>query len=250
MSLAQIILICLLYTILTVTPVMHVIMGPMAFVMGFLCGIIMGDWKTGLILGAAIQTLNMAPVTAGGTNSYDLQTATFVAVPLAIVSNLSAEVALALAIPFAVLAGSIYTPLECTLNSISANMGERAAERGDTKALNRAVNLWPPLYNTPARFIPLFLILYFGSGFITQLVDAFPTWLMNGLSVAGGILPAVGFALFLNLIGKRQLLVYFFFGFYISYVCGISTIVMSIFGVILAILHNWFMEGKEAEGGM
>lgn len=250
MSLVQIIVLCILYCIINVTQMIHVVCFTMSFVIGFICGIVMGDWKTGLIIGAAIQTLNMAPVTTGAQQSYDLCTATFVAVPLAIVSNMTAEVALTLAIPFAVLAGSIYTPLERTLNSISANMGEKAAERGDARALNKAVNFWPLLYNTPARFIPMFLVLYFGSSFITPLISSIPDWLMNGLSVAGGILPAVGFALFLNIIGKRQLLVYFFLGFYISYSFGLSTIVMSIFGVILAILHNWFMPNSVEEGGI
>lgn len=249
MTTLQIIIICTLFAFYhSFGPVRVWASHVCSFISGFVVGLVLGDWRTGVIIGAAIQTLNMSPVTTGASNNYDLRTASYVAIPLAMAGNLSTELALTIAVPFAVL-GTFFTPIERTVNSVVAMLGDKAAAKGSDFEMGLALHLAPWL-NFPIRFIPLFIVLYFGQTAIDYIVNNVPQWILDGFSLMGGVLPAVGFALFLSVLGKKSLLPYFFAGYYIAYAFGLSTILMAIFGVIIAILHMMFtgsnnnMEGE------
>ena len=55
-------------------------------VAGLVVGIILGDIKSGIIVGAAIQVIYIALVTPGGTVSADVRAISYIGIPLAIVS--------------------------------------------------------------------------------------------------------------------------------------------------------------------
>ena len=54
-----------------------------------------------------------------------------------------------------------------------------------------------------------------GQKAVTAFMDAIPKWLTNGFGVMGGLLPALGFALTMFVIGDKKLLPWFFIGFFI-----------------------------------
>ena len=59
----------------------------------------------------------------------------------------------------------------------------------------------------------LFAVCGFALGFLgafsmetlSKLVEIIPQWLLNGLSVAGGMLPAIGFAMIMSVMLKKNL---------------------------------------------
>lgn len=65
-----------------------------------LIGIILGDVPQAMIIGAAIQALYIAVIQPGGNIPTDEVLATFVAVPLALLSKMSPAVAVSLAVPW------------------------------------------------------------------------------------------------------------------------------------------------------
>jgi len=48
------------------------------------------------------------------------------------------------------------------------------------------------------------------------LVEAMPAWLSHGFEIAGGILPAVGFALLLKVMLKGRFIAYLLLGFLVA----------------------------------
>ena len=66
---------------------------------------------------------------------------------------------------------------------------------------------------------------------------------MLGFGAAAGLMPAVGFAMFLALIGKMKFLPYFFVGFYLVKFAGLSTIVIGLIGLILGFIYMLNREG-------
>ena len=44
---------------------------------------------------------------------------------------------------------------------------------------------------------------------MNKVLEVIPAWLMHGFEVMGGILPALGFALTIMVIGKKNLIPYF-----------------------------------------
>ena len=53
---------------------------------GLVCGIILGDIKTGILVGAAMQVVYIALVTPGGTVSADVRAISYIGIPLAMVA--------------------------------------------------------------------------------------------------------------------------------------------------------------------
>ena len=64
-----------------------------------------------------------------------------------------------------------------------------------------------------------------------------PDWLNNGLSVVGGMLPALGFTMAISIIGGRELLPFFVIGFFLMKVANLPLVLMAVFAACLAFLH-------------
>lgn len=247
MTLLQVILIAFVHAYVFNGQPAHVLWVPRftPFAVAPVLGLILGDVKTATMVGAAVQTLNMAPLTVGGFASFDLWMAMTVAIPLVITTNIDIETAVAIAAPVSALSGSLVNPLENAVASGFVRLCDKAAEKGDAKGVFRW-NLWGPMvFKFPIRFIIVFIALKFGITGIEAFINVCPQWVLNAFNAMGRMLPAMGFAIFLALINDNTLLPYFFMGFYVQYCFGISTTICAIFGACLAILHVMFTADKE-----
>ncbi|MDU5100785.1 MAG: PTS sugar transporter subunit IIC, partial [Peptoniphilus grossensis] len=66
--------------------------------------------------------------------------------------------------------------------------------------------------------------------------DKIPPVIMNGLNVAGGMLPAIGFAMLLNMMLKKNMWPYLLVGFVFSAFLNLSTIGIALLGVAIVFL--------------
>ena len=98
------------------------------------------------------------------------------------------------------------------------------------------------------RFIPVFIACLFGPEAIQAFVNMLPEWITHGLSAAGNILPALGFAITMIVIGKKQYLPLFVIGFFIVAYTGLSTVGIAIFGACAVLMIMQFQrEGTTSE---
>ena len=58
-----------------------------------------------------------------------------------------------------------------------------------------------------------------------DLLAFIPEWMLHGLEVAGNVMPAVGFALIMNSIGKPKLIPYTIIGFILVKALGLNNLV-------------------------
>lgn len=58
-----------------------------------------------------------------------------------------------------------------------------------------------------------FLPIYFGADAASAMVQKAPVWLLDGLAVAGGMMPAIGFSLLMKVMMKKTYVAYFILGF-------------------------------------
>lgn len=56
------------------------------------------------------------------------------------------------------------------------------------------------------------------------------------MTVAGGVLPAIGFALMITTIGRKEILPFFFVAYFLVQYLGLNTMAISVFGVCLALI--------------
>ncbi len=211
---------------------------------GFIIGIILGDIPTGIILGAAVQALYIGLVTPGGAMPADVNYASWIGIPLAMVAGAGKEYALALAVPLSMLGvAAVYSTVAINLYFVHKQDAYIEAGKFDAAA---KIPIVGQITNFLFRFSPIFLINYFGSGAVAQVVAVIPTWLTSILQIFAGMLPLVGFTLLLKMITKKHFdLVFFVFGFALVAVANMEMIPIVIVAALLAYIDFKYAK-KEA----
>jgi len=184
-------------------------------------------------------------VTNGGNIPADECLAGVVAIPIALASGMDAQSAIVLALPFGLL-GVLMDQIKRFINGYFANLADKYAEQGNDKGIERCAVLYPMAAGLLLRFPPVFILIYFGTDMVQKILNVLPEWFTNGLSVAGGVLPALGFAITIFVVGKSMLIPFFILGFFLIQYFQISTIGAAIFGICMALLIIGFRREKEA----
>ena len=78
-----------------------------------------------------------------------------------------------------------------------------------------------------------------------SIIDAMPTWLIDGLNVGGGMIGAVGLAILLQSITNKSLWPYFVIGFVFAAFLGINMIGVGLVAVAAVFLHNYFTSARD-----
>lgn len=202
-------------------------------------GLILGNVPDAMKIGAALQMIYLGAIAPGGTLPSDEALAACITIPLALVAGISPELAVPIAMPLGIL-GVLIDNVKRTYHSFFVHEADKAAANLDKKAMGRN-EFWYPLFaSIPLRVIPVFLALLFGVDAIQAFLAALPTWATNGLAVAGGLLPALGFAVTIMVIGKKSLLPYFILGFAVAAYSGMNMIGLSVIAICIAILQSQF----------
>lgn len=202
----------------------------------FLLGLIMGDMQSALVLGGSIQLLYLGVIATGGNMPSDGALAALIAIPVALQTGMDTEMAVAIAVPFGVL-GAFIDQIRRTVNAFFVHRADTCAENADADKIWWYSVVPTVSFNFILRFIPVFIATLFGANIITEILNVIPTFVMRGLSVAGGILPAVGFAITIMVIGKKQFLPFFFIGFFLVQYLKIDTMAATVFGICIAMLY-------------
>ncbi|MEG0710507.1 MAG: PTS sugar transporter subunit IIC [Longicatena sp.] len=202
---------------------------------GFIIGLYLGEIEKGLMIGASIQLVYLGIIMTGGNVPADAALAAVVAIPIALKTGIDANAAVALAVPFGVL-GVFLDQIRRTTNSIWVRMADKFALEGNEKGIFRCAFVYPELMTVLLRFVPVFVLTLFGTDAVANLLKILPAGVITGFSVAGGILPAMGFAIIIVTIGKPKLLPYFFIGFFAVAYLGINTMAAAVFGTCIALL--------------
>lgn len=217
-------------------------------VVGVVAGLIYGDLKQGLIIGGGIAAAFAGIIAPGGNLPTDSALAATTVIPIALATGLSAEQAIAFAVPMG-LVGSFVTNLRKIVNVIFVHRADKCAENGDSAGLTRCAIIYPPLIELPLLFLPVFLVIMFGQDAMLAFMNSVPTWVMHGLEVAGGVMPAIGFALIMNMIGKPKMIPYTIVGFILVKCMGLNNITAGLMAgcaAFLVVMAKRDREKKEA----
>lgn len=213
-------------------------------VSGAIIGLVLGDVKTGIIVGVAVQTVYIALITPGGQMPQDLNAAAYIGVGLGVITvRNGASVEAAVSIATAVGAvGTIFHNFLSIVNSFWNHRAIKAINEGDTRALKLNQWVYPQIVQFGLRFIPTFLILISGQAVATTIIEMFPvtSYVMRVLTVLGGMLPAVGVAILLTQVVDKNIdIIRFLVGFTLVSALGINMISLAIFAAFIA--YSYFL---------
>ena len=199
-------------------------------VSGAVVGLILGDMKTGLIIGATYELISIGSMPIGGAQPPNAVIGGIMAVVFGISAKLEPEAAIGLAIPFALLGQNLVTLL-FTVMSPMMGVADKMAAKGDHKGIVR-LN-WLAMGILGLSFAIVCTIGMIGGSIlgesITALFNAAP-WVMRGLSTAGGMMCLVGFATLLRIMMSADLWPIYLVGF------ALALIITNISGVGNAML--------------
>ena len=200
-------------------------------VTGAVVGLILGDLNTGLIVGGTYQLMTIGNMPIGGAQPPNAVIGGIMAAIFACSLDMDPNVAVATAIPFALL-GQYGVTLFFTLRAPLLEFFRGCAVSADTKGITKWTVVSEAILGLIfASIVTLFFIG--GQAFGQQIVDAIPEWLNNGLSAAGGMMKFVGFAILLKIMMSRDMWGFFFMGFGLAL---IATNIEAISGPALLIL--------------
>jgi PTS system mannose-specific IIC component len=195
---------------------------------GFWVGLIYGKPVEGMIIGAAINVAFLGWNSTGGANPSDLYSAGLLGTAVAIQSNISTEQAVVMAVSIGVI-GNYAWILFMSINSAIPSLQDKCAENGDIKKLMFLQAVPSQFVVVLVRGIPAFLAAYYGPPVIEGLLAAIPAWGVAGFNTVGKVLPAVGIAMLLKYMARKDLLVFFGVGFAISAYTGMNNLLFAAF---------------------
>ena len=215
---------------------------------GLICGLVLGDLKTGIMCGVAMQLVYIALVTPGGTVSADVRAVSYIGIPLAMVAvhsqGLSATSAGAadLAKSMGTLVGTVGTVLfygTATMNLVWQHMGWKAVEQGKFKKSYAVDWGWPWVSHLIFSFLPTLIMCKLGASAVTALKTALP---MDGIPMmplftVGSLLPCVGIAILLKQLVNNVLdFVPFMVGFTLAASLHLNLVSCAVISLIFALL--------------
>ena len=215
---------------------------------GLVCGIILGDIKTGIICGVAMQLVYIALVTPGGTVSADVRAVSYIGIPLAMVAihsqglSVGSTDASNLAKSMGTLVGTIGTVLfygTATMNLAWQHIGWKAVEEGKFKTLYKVDWVYPWISPIIFSFSPTLIMCKLGATAVTAMRDALP---MDGIPMktlftVGSLLPCVGIAILLKqIVDKAMDFVPFFVGFTLAASLHLNLVSCAVVSLIFAVL--------------
>ena len=125
-------------------------------------GAVMGDMTQAMIIGASLQLIYLGVISAGGNQPTDPCLASYVAIPVAMVSGLNTTAAVALAVPVGLLGAQLMN-LDYLLNGFFAQRGDTFAEKGDAAGMTRWSVIDCGIIRALMFAVPVATALYFGS---------------------------------------------------------------------------------------
>ncbi len=213
-------------------------------VTGVAVGLVMGNLHAGIIMGATLELAFIGMFSVGASIPPEVITGGILGVAFAISSNAATSAALILALPIATLALILKNLYLGIFIPYLSNKAGKYADDGDADGVQR-------MHYIAGFGLALLLALVVAGSFLVGshavklLLDMIPAFVQHGLTVATGIIPALGFAMLAQVIMTKSVVPYFFLGFALCAYLKIPLTGIAIFGAILAVIMVQIMHSKK-----
>lgn len=201
-------------------------------VLGAITGLVMGDLRAGIIIGANLELAYMGVVSIGLAALPDYVSGTILGTALAIQTGAGPEAALALGIPIAtamMLLDVVRTPLDL----IVVHMCDEAAEKADPKLFKIIFYVGGTILSLMMCSV-ISLAFYLGSDTVAALINRIPPTVQTGMNIALGIIPAIGFVLLLKQMANKKNIAFYFMGYFIVKLLNFSPVTVAIVAILIA----------------
>ena len=135
----------------------------------------------------------------------------------------------------------------CKTISISlVHKADTIAETGDFDKIDKLQYMGAGLIFL-SRAFPTFIAVFLGASAIDAIMAFIPASVMTGLTVASKVIPAVGIAMLLTMMLKKNMWMFLVLGFTLTTYLGLPTLALALIGACFAGVYDLIMAKKEKE---
>ena len=200
-----------------------------------LIGLVLGDMKTGIIIGGTLEMITLGWMNIGAAVAPDAALASIISTILVVAGHQQIGAGIALAIPLAA-AGQVLTILVRTITVGFQHGADRAAKEGNLRMMDW-LHMSALLLQAMRIAIPALVVaLTVGTSAVRNMLDAIPEVVTGGLNVAGGMIVVVGYAMVINMMRAGYLMPFFFLGFVVAAFTNFNLVALGVIGLVLALI--------------
>ena len=216
-----------------------------------LIGLVTGNLEAGIILGGTLQMIALGWANIGAAIAPDAALASVASAIILVLGGQGAEgvsTAIAVAIPLAV-AGLFLTMIVRTLSVACVHRMDAAAEKGNFKGVE-AWHIVAVIMQGLRIAIPAAALLVIPAETVQGFLESMPAWLTDGMSIGGGMVVAVGYAMVINMMATKEVWPFFAIGFCLAAISDLTLIALGAIALSLAFINIKLSEsGGNGNGG-
>ena len=201
-----------------------------------LIGLVLGDLKTGIIIGGTLEMMALGWMNIGAAMAPDAALASIISTIIVIAGKQDISSGIAIAIPIAA-AGQVLTILCRTITVFFQHQADKCAQNGNLTGIDMchlgALGIQALRVSIPAVIVASFV----GTDIVQNMLAAIPEVVTRGLQVGGGIVVVVGYAMVINMMEAKHLMPFFFLGFVVAALSQLNLVALGIVGVVAAVIY-------------
>ena len=201
-------------------------------IIGMIAGLILGDLKTGLIIGGTLQLMSLGVAAIGGSSIPEYGVATIVGVFIAVRTGATTGTAIAVGLPVGMLTLELDVLVKI-INNAFAHWSQRLLHQKKFEKMDGVfyftIFVWMLKY-----VIPISLVVMFGTPIVKLILKVIPTWFTNGLTIAGNMLPVVGIGMLMRFMPVKKYLAFLLAGYVAAAYLNVPILGIAILGAAAA----------------
>ncbi|MDG2915232.1 PTS mannose/fructose/sorbose transporter subunit IIC [Bisgaard Taxon 10/6] len=201
-----------------------------------LIGLVLGDMKTGIIVGGSLELLALGWMNIGAALAPDAALASVISTILVIVGGQDISTGIAVAIPLAA-AGQVLTYVVRAITVGFQHAADKSVEDGNLARLDW-IHFGALMLQAMRIAIPALIVaLTAGTDVVQTMLNAIPPVVTTGLKIAGGFIAVVGYAMVINMMRAGHLMPFFYAGFVIAAFTDFNLVALGVLGTIMAVVY-------------
>ena len=201
-----------------------------------LVGLVLGDVKTGVLLGGALEMIALGWMNVGAAMAPDAALASVISAILVIIGKQPIGQGIAIAVPIAA-AGQVLTIFVRTITVFFQHKADKYAEEANFRGIEMCHFAGLALQALRVAIPAVLVGLIAGTSVVEGMLNSIPEVVTRGLQIAGGFIVVVGYAMVINMMEAKALMPFFFLGFVVAAFTGFNLVGLGILGLCIAILY-------------
>ncbi len=203
-----------------------------------LIGLVTGNLEAGVILGGTLQMIAMGWANIGAAVAPDAALASVASAIILVLSGQGKDgvgTAIAVAVPLAV-AGLFLTMIVRTLSVACAHQMDAAAEKANFKG----IEIWHIIAICLQGLriaIPAAALCFIPTQIVQNFLQSMPAWLTEGMTIGGGMVVAVGYAMVINMMATPEVWPFFAIGFCLAAISDLTLIALGVLALAIAFIY-------------